>query len=135
MGYTMVGAGAGAAVCYPEQATEGGKQVYQEGRKNVMMAYNLIAGVEGGPTPSMPSWTDISSMGTTTDMSLIAATMRRVLYAVARKTKEVYQLGQQQVAVLMEQGQHEVAVDEKKKDDAAAYTAPKIAVATSSTRE
>merc|ERR1719186_2519905 len=133
--YTMVGAGAGAAVCYPEQAREGGEQVYQEGRKNVMLAYNLIAGVEGGPTPSLPSWTDISSMGTTTDMSLIAATMRRVVYAVARKTKEVYQLGQQQVAVMMEQGQHEVAVDEKKKDDAGTYAAPETAVATPNTRE
>jgi hypothetical protein len=44
--YTMVGAGGAAAVCYPEQAREGREMVYQEGRKNVMMAYNTIAGGE-----------------------------------------------------------------------------------------
>eukprot|EP00092_Neocalanus_flemingeri_P008167 GFUD01008807.1.p1 GENE.GFUD01008807.1~~GFUD01008807.1.p1 ORF type:complete len:163 (+),score=75.15 GFUD01008807.1:46-534(+) len=44
--YTLVGAGGGAAVCYPEQAREGGEMVYQEGRNNVMVAYNFIAGDE-----------------------------------------------------------------------------------------
>ena len=42
--YTMAGAGGGAAVCYPEQARQGGDMVYQEGRKNIMVAYNMIAG-------------------------------------------------------------------------------------------
>eukprot|EP00092_Neocalanus_flemingeri_P102974 GFUD01131718.1.p1 GENE.GFUD01131718.1~~GFUD01131718.1.p1 ORF type:complete len:246 (+),score=116.90 GFUD01131718.1:43-780(+) len=101
--YTLVGAGGGAAVCYPEQAREGGEMVYQEGRKNVMVAYNFIAGVEAGPTPTMPSLADISTMATNMDMSLVAATMRRVLYTVANKLRDVYQLGQQQVAVLMDQ--------------------------------
>merc|ERR1719339_106033 len=124
--YTM--AGAGAAVCYPEQAREGGDMVYQEGRKNIMIAYNMVAGVEGGPTPSLPSLIDISNKVTSTDMSLIAASMSRVLYAVARKLKDVYQLGQQQAVVMMDM----MSNDEKKADNTAVdnYAAPEIAVAT-----
>jgi len=126
--YTMAGAGGGAAVCYPEQAREGGDMVYQEGRKNIMIAYNMVAGVEGGPTPSLPSLTDISNKVTSTDMSLIAASMSRVLYAVARKLKDVYQLGQQQAVVMMDM----MSNDEKKADNTAVdnYAAPEIAVAT-----
>ena len=68
--------------------------------------------------------TDISSKVTSTDMTLIASTMSRVLYAVARKLKDVYQLGQQQVVVM---------IDLMNKDDNTAvdyYAAPEIAVAT-----
>ena len=84
--------------------------------------------VEGGPTPSLPSLTDISSKMTSTDMSLIAATMSRVLYAVARKLKDVYQLGQQQVVVMIDLMNN----DDKKDDNTAVdnYAAPEIAVAT-----
>ena len=85
--------------------------------------------VETGPTLSLPSLTDISSMATTTDMSLIAATMSRVLYTVARKFKDVYQLGQQQVVVMIEQRKD-------KKDNNAAVevsTAPGIVVAINNT--
>ena len=42
--YTMAGAGGGAAVCYPEQAREGGDMVYQEGRKTIMVAYMIAGG-------------------------------------------------------------------------------------------
>eukprot|EP00092_Neocalanus_flemingeri_P008166 GFUD01008806.1.p1 GENE.GFUD01008806.1~~GFUD01008806.1.p1 ORF type:complete len:251 (+),score=105.19 GFUD01008806.1:46-798(+) len=123
--YTMVGVGAGAAVCYPEQCPvrEAGEMVYQEGRKNAMVAYNYVAGVEAGATPSLPSVEDISSMGTSTDMSLIASGMRRVLYAVARQVKVAYQMGQQQVAVLVGQKKDD-------KDVADAIAAPEIVVAT-----
>ena len=84
--------------------------------------------VEGGPTPSLPSLTDISSKVTSTDMSLIASTMSRVLYAVARKLKDVYQLGQQQVVVMIDL----MNTDDKKDDNTAVdnYAAPEIAVAT-----
>ena len=58
--------------------------------------------VEGSPTLSLPSLTDISSKVTSTDMTLIASTMSSVLYAVARKLKDVYQLGQQQVVVMID---------------------------------
>ena len=84
--------------------------------------------VEGGPTPSLPSLTDISSKVTSTDMSLIASTMNRVLYAVARKLKDVYQLGQQQVVVMIDLMNN----DEKKDENTAVdnYAAHEIAVAT-----
>ena len=61
-------------------------------------------------------------------MSLIAASMSRVLYAVARKLKDVYQLGQQQAVVMMDM----MSNDEKKADNTAVdnYAAPEIAVAT-----
>jgi len=125
--YTMVGTGGGAAVCYPEYAREGGELVYQEGRKNVMVAYNFLAGVEGAP--SLPSLSDISNMGTSTDMSLIASTMRRVLYLAASKMKDVYQLGQQKLAVLLEKNinnEKDGTIDEA----ATAFTVPEIRVAT-----
>ena len=61
-------------------------------------------------------------------MSLIASTMSRVLYAVARKLKDVYQLGQQQVVVMIDL----MNTDDKKDDNIAVdnYAAPEIAVAT-----
>eukprot|EP00092_Neocalanus_flemingeri_P078315 GFUD01097384.1.p1 GENE.GFUD01097384.1~~GFUD01097384.1.p1 ORF type:complete len:100 (+),score=44.03 GFUD01097384.1:48-302(+) len=73
----------------------------------------------------MPSLADISTMATNMDMSLVAATMRRVLYTVANQMRDVYQLGQQQVAVLMDQTNNK---DDNVADDAVA--APEIAVAT-----
>ena len=81
-----------------------------------------------GPTPSLPSLTAISSKVTGTDMSLIASTMSRVLDAVARKLKDVYQLGQQQVVVMIDL----MNTDDKKDDNTAVdnYAAPEIAVAT-----
>jgi len=42
--YTMVGAGGGAAICYPEEAREGRDMVYQEGKYHIMQAYNIITG-------------------------------------------------------------------------------------------
>ena len=71
--------------------------------------------------------TDISSKVTSTDMTLIASTMSRVLYAVARKLKDVYQLGQQQAVVI------DLMNNDEKRDDNTAvdtYAAPDIAVAT-----
>ena len=61
-------------------------------------------------------------------MTLIASTMSRVLYAVARKLKDVYQLGQQQVVVMIDLMNN----DEKKNENTAvdAYAAPEITVAT-----
>ena len=85
--------------------------------------------VEGGPTPSLPSLSDISNMGTSTDMSLIASTMRRVLYLAASKMKDVYQLGQQKLAVLFEKNinnEKDGTIDEA----ATAFTVPEISVAT-----
>jgi len=120
--YTLVGAGGGAAFCYPEQARETGDMVYQGGRDNIMQAYNVIA---GDITP--PSLADISSKVTNTDMSLIASTMSRVLYIMARKMKEVYQLGQQQVVVMMEQMNTD---KEDEKTTVGAFTVPEIVVAT-----
>ena len=57
-------------------------------------------------------------------MTLIASTMSRVLYVVAKKLKDVYQLGQQQVVVMIDlmNNDDNTAVDN--------YAAPEIAVAT-----
>jgi len=42
--YTMVGAGGGAAFCYPQESRDMGDMVYQEGRNNILQAYNIITG-------------------------------------------------------------------------------------------
>ena len=46
-------------------------------------------------------------------MSLIASTMNRVLYAVARKLKDVYQLGQQYVVVMIDLMNYDDKKDDK----------------------
>ena len=42
--YTTFGAGAGAAVCYPEEANEISADAYAEIRKKAMIAYNFVNG-------------------------------------------------------------------------------------------
>ena len=42
--YSGIGAGAGVAFCYPEDAKEGADIVYEEGRKAALVGYNLITG-------------------------------------------------------------------------------------------
>ena len=42
--YSGIGAGAGVAFCYPEDAREGANIAYEEGRKAALDGYNLIAG-------------------------------------------------------------------------------------------
>lgn len=42
--YTGLGAGAGAALCYPDEASEVTTTVYQEGRKTAQDAYSLMTG-------------------------------------------------------------------------------------------
>ena len=42
--YTGLGAGAGAALCYPDEASEVTTAVYQEGRKTAQDAYSLMTG-------------------------------------------------------------------------------------------
>ena len=42
--YTGIGAGAGAAVCYPEEANEVSADAYAEIRKKAMIAYNFVNG-------------------------------------------------------------------------------------------
>ena len=42
--YSGLGAGAGASLCYPDEAKEVGDITYQEGRKNALIAYNFITG-------------------------------------------------------------------------------------------
>merc|ERR1711915_520929 len=97
--YTTAGGTAGAAFCYPDQATEIAQTAYEEGRKQAMVAYNFIAGDHGGSTPSL---TDISSKITNTDMSLIASGLSRSIYWIGLEMKDVLALGQKQAAVLME---------------------------------
>ena len=42
--YSGIGAGAGASFCYPQEAKETGDLVYEEGKRNVLVAYNFING-------------------------------------------------------------------------------------------
>ena len=42
--YSGIGAGAGASLCYPDEAKEITDITYQEGRKNALIAYNFITG-------------------------------------------------------------------------------------------
>ena len=44
--YSTLGAGAGVSFCYPDDAKEAGGQVYEEGRKAVLVGYNLLTGGE-----------------------------------------------------------------------------------------
>jgi len=77
--YTGIGAGAGTAICYPAAVTEAGTQVYGEGRRTALIAYNFVTGV---PDPGAAN-SDTSS-------NLIASSIRRVTYFLARKAKEFY---------------------------------------------
>ena len=42
--YTGLGVGAGAAFCYPDEASELSSAVYQEGSKATQDAYSLVTG-------------------------------------------------------------------------------------------
>merc|ERR1719209_2041598 len=108
--YTMVGAGGGAAFCYPQESRDMGDMVYQEGRNNILQAYNIITGAS--TPPSLPSGN--------TDMSIspaiIETTGRNLMLlciAVGRKMKEFYPLIQQKVADVMKLAQNPEN-DEKK---------------------
>ena len=50
--YTGLGAGLGAALCYPEEARQAGEVVETEGRKLVDMATELVNG--GGEASAVP---------------------------------------------------------------------------------
>jgi len=78
--YTGVGLGTGTAVCYPEPAAEIGGKVYSEGRRTAMIAYNFVTGV-----PNQGGNNDNGS-------NLVAASMTRICYFLARKFKELYAL-------------------------------------------
>ena len=42
--WSGLGAGAGAAVCYPDETREAGAAVYAEGSKSALDAYNFVTG-------------------------------------------------------------------------------------------
>ena len=42
--FTGLGAGAGAAICYPDEASEVRATIYHEGRKSALDAYSLVTG-------------------------------------------------------------------------------------------
>ena len=42
--YTGLGAGAGTALCYPDEASEVSTTVYQEGRNTALDAYSFVTG-------------------------------------------------------------------------------------------
>ena len=42
--YTGIGAGAGAGICYPDEAREIAEIGVEEGKRNVMIAYNFVTG-------------------------------------------------------------------------------------------
>ena len=42
--YSTIGAGAAVSFCYPDDAKEGASAVYEEGRRAVLVGYNLVTG-------------------------------------------------------------------------------------------
>jgi len=121
--YSMMGAGGGAALCYPEQAREGGNMVYQEGKNNIMQAYNIITGVS-----SPPSLTGISN---NTDMSLIASTISRTVKRVLIPAiKHVYELGQQQVVIITDKIYAATATENDEEAVVKSVEVPEIVIAT-----
>jgi len=77
--YTGLGAGAGAAVCYPTEATQIGDEAYGLARKNALVAYNFVTGVADPGSANSPLATD-----------LIASSIKRVSFFLVRKAKELY---------------------------------------------
>merc|ERR1719431_1936388 len=121
--YTMVGAGGGAAFCYPQESRDMGDMVYQEGRNNILQAYNIITGAS--TPPSLPEISGKSDMSISP--AIIETTGRSMMLlciTVGRKMKEFYPLIQQKVATVMN--------PEKDEKNAAIETlvVPKIAVDT-----
>merc|ERR1719167_1569186 len=100
--YTGLGTGVGAAVCYPDQAKETLNAVETETKNLVSTAYSLVT---GETSPSLPSLEPSS-----VDMSLIASGIRRSLYFLMAKGKDLYKLASEKVAVVMQ----EQKVDVKK---------------------
>merc|ERR1711872_828315 len=47
--YTALGAGAGTAISYPDQAKQLSNDAYVETRKKALIAYTFVSGVESGP--------------------------------------------------------------------------------------
>merc|ERR1719158_1476027 len=92
--YTGLGAGLGAAVCYPDQARETLDTVETESKNLANAAYSMVT---GDSSPSLPS------LDPSLDMSLIASGMRKSLYFLMAKAKNLYQLAVENVVALTQE--------------------------------
>merc|ERR1719153_220586 len=101
--YTGLGAGVGTAFCYPDLAKETLNTVETESKNLANSAYSLVT---GETSPSLPSLSSLEP--SSVDMSLIASGIRRSLYFLTAKSKELYQLAAVNVAAVMQEQKVEV---------------------------